>query len=67
MSEVQNHGPSSRARADDSRPRIDEEYEAQIAALDTAPTGAPLTGKDWAFLGVTGLIAPVLLLIWGWV
>ena len=59
MSKLQNPGPSGHERMDD-------EYEAQIAALDAAPTGAPLTARDWAFLVATGLVAPVLLLIWGW-
>ncbi|MEQ8604663.1 MAG: hypothetical protein RIB45_15220 [Marivibrio sp.] len=44
----------------------DDDFEAQIAALDGAPTGAPLQSKDCVFLIATGIILPVALLLWGW-
>ncbi|MDF1747912.1 MAG: hypothetical protein P1V34_03455 [Alphaproteobacteria bacterium] len=47
-------------------PHLDNDYESQIAALDRAPTGAPFKTKDYVFLLITGVIIPVILLIWGW-
>ncbi len=33
---------------------------------DPAYEGEPLTGKDYMALVVVGLLAPFLLMIWGW-
>lgn len=44
----------------------DADDEAIISALEHAPTGAPMTGRDHALLAVLGIVLPVLLLIWGW-
>ena len=45
---------------------LEDDYESQIAALDRAPTGAPLGTQDYIFLFVTGIVIPVALLVWGW-
>lgn len=59
MEQTTDRGPGVLSHSDD-------DYESQIAALDRAPTGAPLERKDYVFLLVTGVVIPVVLLIWGW-
>jgi hypothetical protein len=44
----------------------DAALEGRIADLEHAPTGAPLTNGDKAFLVGAGLVLPVVILIWGW-
>lgn len=39
--------------------------EDEIAALAEAPTGAPMEARHYLFLLLTGIVLPVLLLIWG--
>lgn len=40
--------------------------EQDIEQLAHAPTGAPMEGRHWAFLLLSGLVLPVLILLWGW-
>jgi hypothetical protein len=41
--------------------------ERRITELeDPANQGEGFTGLDWALLLLTGVVGPVLLLIWGW-
>jgi hypothetical protein len=43
------------------------ELERRITAMENpANQGAGFSGTDWFWLAVTGVIGPVLLLIWGW-
>lgn len=44
----------------------DAEEDAIILALEHAPTGAPMTRRDYGILGFLGVVVPVLLLTWGW-
>jgi len=46
----------------DSRSYID----AEIEALADAPTGEPMEARHWAFLLVSGIVLPILILLWGW-
>lgn len=41
------------------------DQDAIIAALEHAPTGAPMTSRDYGYLALLGIVLPVLLLIWG--
>lgn len=46
---------------------LSPELERRIAAMeDPANQGTGFSGMDWLWLAVTGVIGPVLLLIWGW-
>lgn len=46
---------------------FDPELEHRIQELEKIENqGAGFTGKDWVLLLLTGVILPVLLLIWGW-
>lgn len=40
--------------------------EREIDHLADAPTGAPMERRHWAFLVVSGIVLPVLILWWGW-
>ncbi len=60
MSNLSEAGPVTRNEAEIG-------YEAKIAALDGAPTGAPLSGGSWIFLALSGVILPIMILIWGWI
>lgn len=43
------------------------ELERRIAELeDPANQGSGFTAADWALLALTGIVAPALLLWWGW-
>lgn len=43
------------------------ELESRISELENPENqGAGFTGLDWVLLALTGVIFPVLLLIWGW-
>lgn len=43
------------------------ELERRISELEKPENqGSGFTGMDWALLALTGIIGPVLLLIWGW-
>jgi hypothetical protein len=43
------------------------ELERRILELDKPDNqGSGFTGTDWLLLALTGVIGPVLLLIWGW-
>jgi hypothetical protein len=43
------------------------DLERRIRELENpANQGEGFTGGDWAWLLITGVIGPVLLLIWGW-
>ena len=44
----------------------DTALERKIDALATEPTGGNMTRLDFAVLCLTGLVAPAVLLIWGW-
>ncbi|MEO9777996.1 MAG: hypothetical protein ABJH07_10440 [Sedimentitalea sp.] len=46
--------------------RLETSLEAEIAALEHAPTGAPMETRHWVFLGISGIVLPVLVLLWGW-
>lgn len=46
---------------------IPDELERRISELEKPENqGEGLTRGDWLFLAATGVIGPVLLLIWGW-
>lgn len=53
-------------RASSPSTRPNDTLEAEIAALDGAPTGVPMQPRDYIFLAVTGIVIPVILLLWGW-
>jgi hypothetical protein len=40
--------------------------DQEIENLADAPTGAPMEGRHWLFLFVSGVGVPVLILLWGW-
>lgn len=40
--------------------------EAEIEALSDAPTGEPMETSHWVFLGVSGIVLPIIVLWWGW-
>ncbi|WP_420722818.1 MULTISPECIES: hypothetical protein [unclassified Hwanghaeella] len=43
------------------------ELERRIQELEQPENqGAGFTGVDWLLLALTGIIGPVLLLLWGW-
>lgn len=43
------------------------ELEQRISELeDPKSQGSGFTGMDWLLLVLTGVVGPVLLLIWGW-
>lgn len=43
------------------------ELERRIAELEKVENqGSGFTGADWLLLLLTGVIGPVLLLLWGW-
>jgi hypothetical protein len=43
------------------------ELERRISELEKPGNqGSGFTGTDWLLLAITGVIGPVLLLIWGW-
>lgn len=43
------------------------ELERRISELEKKENqGAGFTGMDWVLLLLTGVIGPVLLLLWGW-
>lgn len=43
------------------------ELERRILELEKSENqGSGFTGVDWLLLALTGVIGPVLLLIWGW-
>ena len=41
--------------------------DADIVALEHAPTGAPMEARHWVFLCMSGIVLPILILLWGWV
>jgi hypothetical protein len=44
-----------------------DELESRIRELeDPENQGAGFTGTDWFLLALTGVVGPVILLIWGW-
>jgi hypothetical protein len=43
------------------------ELERRISELEKPENqGSGFTGMDWLLLALTGIIGPVILLIWGW-
>ncbi len=42
------------------------ERDAEIERLADAPTGASMESRHWAFLFTSGVVLPVLILLWGW-
>lgn len=40
--------------------------DAEIEALESAPTGAPMEARHWLFLGASGILLPIIILWWGW-
>ncbi len=43
------------------------ELERRLEQVEREAEASPLLAtKDWLFLGFTGVVFPVLLLIWGW-
>jgi adenine C2-methylase RlmN of 23S rRNA A2503 and tRNA A37 len=45
---------------------VAENPDDRIDLLEFMPTGEPLTRKDMIILCLSGIVAPALLLIWGW-
>lgn len=45
---------------------IDDDPDRRIDLLAFEPTGGDLTAFDFKMLVLTGIVAPVLLLVWGW-
>ncbi|MFU0507458.1 hypothetical protein [Pseudaminobacter sp. NGMCC 1.201702] len=45
---------------------VTESLDDKIDLLEFLPTGEPLTRKDVIVLCLGGILAPALLLIWGW-
>lgn len=46
---------------------LPSELEARIAEVERPENqGSGFTGMDWFLLALTGVIGPVLLLVWGW-
>jgi len=46
---------------------LDPELERRIAAMERGEDqGAGFTARDWAWLLLTGVALPVVLLLWGW-
>ncbi len=44
----------------------EKDIEGRLASLETAPTGQSFTRKEFYILSLLGLVAPSLLLVWGW-
>lgn len=63
ISNEQQHGRPAKM-TDNTLP---PELERRILELEKSENqGSGFTGVDWLLLALTGVIGPVLLLIWGW-